>query len=89
MMQKLRSKNSYHFSKGNLINIKPGNYLRLGESDKVEEAPFRKFENDTSAILVDYLGSHPGSDVGCWSAYAKNELLVIWEDQVLQDEITT
>ena len=82
-MQKLRSKNSNPFLKGSLVNIKPGNYLRLGESDKPEEAPFRKFENDTSAILVDYLGSHHGSDIGCWSAYAKNDLLVIWEDQVL------
>jgi len=83
MMQKLRSKNPDCFSKGSLVSIKPGNYLRLGESDKVEEAPFRKFENDTPAILVDYLGSHAGSDIGCWSAYAKSDLLVIWEDQVL------
>ena len=80
MMEKLRSKNQVHFSKGSLIDIKPGNYLRFGESDS---HPFRKFESGTSAILVDYLGSHPGSDIGCWTAYTKNELLVIWEDQVL------
>ncbi len=89
MMEKLKSKNQTHFSKGSLINIRPGNYLRLGETNKSKEGPFRKFEDDTSAILVDYLGSHPGSDVGCWTVYAKNELLVIWEDQVLQNEITT
>ncbi len=86
MMEKLRSKNCPYFSKGSLIDIKPGNYLRFGESDT---GPFRKLENGTSAILVDYLGSHAGSDIGCWTAYTKNELLVIWEDQVLQNENIT
>ena len=85
-MEKLKSKNSTHFSKGSLIGIKPGNYLRFGESGT---RPFLKFESGTSAILVEYLGSHPGSGIGCWTVYAKNELLVIWEDQVLQNEITT
>ena len=82
MMQKLRSKNQTDFSKGNLINIKSGTYLRIGETDEIKKTPFRKFDKNTSAILVDYLGFHPGSEIGCWAAYAKNDMLMIWEDQV-------
>ena len=82
MMQKLSSKNQTDFSKGNLINIKPGTYLRIGETDEIKKTPFRKFDKNTSAILVDYLGFHPGSEIGCWAAYAKNDMLMIWEDQV-------
>jgi hypothetical protein len=83
MMERLTSNKQARFRKGTLVNISRGNYLRLGKCDEVDNGPFRKFDNDTSAILVEFLGKHPNTDIGCWSVYAKNDLLILWEDQVI------
>ena len=83
MMEKLTSNKQENFQKGTLVNIRRGNYLRLGKCDEMDCGPFRKFDNDTSALLVDFLGKHPSTQIGCWSAYTKNDLLILWEDQVI------
>ena len=69
---------------GNLVKLSPGNYLRAVVSIEHPAPPFLNLEHETNAVIVDFQGKDNQKNLSCWSALVNNDLLIVWQDQLIQ-----
>ncbi|HIL97551.1 MAG TPA: hypothetical protein EYG51_16800 [Pseudomonadales bacterium] len=66
-------------AKGKLVTLKAGNYPIVGPGVNFLEMP-----STATALLLECQGSRAAGE-SCWYALAKDQMIVVWEDQLEED----